>query len=224
MKVDENQIRATSGQLLHIVARLYTDEPLTEPDYNIQVQAVKLKRRVQMYQWVEEETYGYLYKSMLKFIIIYQKILYLLYSFYYSRESIYGQSIDIINNGQRTYYYTQDWRDKLVDSSLFYIRSGHENPKEFPIKNRILTANHVLIGNYELSAEAKSKIDNYIEITSDTRPEDPAIKLHSGLYYHCNDVFSPEIGDIRLQFLTAGIEGNFVRKNLLNLIFFFQNN
>lgn len=112
-----------------------------------------------------------------------------------------------------------DWRDALVDSSLFYIRSGHENPKEFPIKNRIQTANRVLIGGFEIGTHAKAEINNYIEITSDTRPEDSAIKLHSGLYYHSNDVFNPEIGDIRLQFLTAGIEGNFVSILYININF-----
>lgn len=126
-------------------------------------------------------------------------------------ESTFGSSVDIINTGQKTYYYSMDWRDKIVDSSLFYIRSGHENPKEFPIRNRIQIANNVWIGTFKLSDAVKVEIQNYIEITSDTRPEDPSIKLHSGLYYHCNDVFNPEIGDIRLQFLTAGIEGNFVR-------------
>lgn len=56
IKLDEQASKDLSGQLLYVVARLVTDEPLTEPDYNIQVQAVKLKRRVQMYQWIEEET------------------------------------------------------------------------------------------------------------------------------------------------------------------------
>lgn len=110
-----------------------------------------------------------------------------------------------------TYYYVADWKDRLIDSSLFHNRYGHENPTIFPIKNRVQIAAHVNIGNFELGMAAKSEITNFIDITSDTRPDDPSIKLHSGLYYHCNDVFNPEIGDIRLQFTTAGIEGNYVR-------------
>lgn len=57
--MDETASKEFDGQLLYIVDKLYTDEPLTEPDYNIQVQAVKLRRRVQMYQWIEEERYKF---------------------------------------------------------------------------------------------------------------------------------------------------------------------
>lgn len=121
-----------------------------------------------------------------------------------------GQSVDIMSSDTTTYYYINEWSDRPIDSALFHHRYGHENPKEFPIKNRVHIAPHVHIGKFELGKEGKSEINNYIEITSDTRPEDPSIKMHLGMYYYCDDVFNPQVGDIRLQFLTAGIEGNYV--------------
>ncbi|KFB48285.1 AGAP005797-PA-like protein [Anopheles sinensis] len=169
------------GRLIHLNGPLLTGEPLTEPDYNIQVQAVKLKRRVQMYQWIEETV-----------------------------EHRFGESVATEEVDDRSYYYTKDWRDVLIDSRSFYIRHGHHNPTTFPLDSTIHVSEHVHIGPYELGDAAKDRFKTFQEVTSDTRPEDPSVKMHSGLYYHCNDIWNPEVGDIRIQFAYAGLEGSYV--------------
>lgn len=53
IEVDANQVNVKNGQILHIIGKLHTNEALNESDYNIQVHAVKLKRHVEMYQWIQ---------------------------------------------------------------------------------------------------------------------------------------------------------------------------
>lgn len=42
-------------RLVHLSAKLWTSQPLHDPNYRVVVQAVKLKRQVEMYQWVESQ-------------------------------------------------------------------------------------------------------------------------------------------------------------------------
>ncbi|MEQ2291856.1 hypothetical protein AMECASPLE_017170 [Ameca splendens] len=42
-----------NDRLVHLSAQLHTLEPLHDPNYGVVVQAVKLRRQVEMYQWVE---------------------------------------------------------------------------------------------------------------------------------------------------------------------------
>lgn len=131
------------------------------------------------------------------------------YVLFFHREHIYGSTIDMVeSDNSPTYYYSTEWRDQIVDTSGFHMRFGHENPTRIPIESRTQLADHVHIGRYELGADIKGKIANWVDFTSDTRPDDASVKLHSGFYYHCNDVWEPEVGDVRIMFSFAGLEGS----------------
>lgn len=66
------------------------------------------------------------------------------------------------------------------------------------------------MGHITVGSELKEKFTDFVEVTSDERPERRDIKLHMGIYYHCDDVWNPEVGDIRVQFYYAGLAGEVV--------------
>ncbi|XP_049887303.1 transmembrane protein 43 homolog [Pectinophora gossypiella] len=164
------------GKIVHVVGPLRILEPISEPDYNIHVQAVKLRKRVQMYQWIEEST---------------------------DQEHFLS---DPAEETHKQYWYHKDWRDYVVDSNLFYIRPGHHNPASMPLFSETHVADNVKIGWLYLGLDVKRKVNDYYEIWSDSRPDRTDIKLHSGFYYHGESALQHEIGDLRVHFSYAGRE------------------
>lgn len=89
-------------------------------------------------------------------------------------------------------------------NSHFFIR-------EIPLKTHIYISQIVKVGHITIGDILKQKFMDYVEVTSDERPERHDIKLHMGIYYHCDDVWNPKVGDIRVQFYYAGLLGELVR-------------
>lgn len=77
-----------------------------------------------------------------------------------------------------------------------------------PVKSQTQISEDVRIGNFALGMELKKKFTDFVEVTSDERPERRDIKMHSGLYYHSSDLWEPKIGDIRVQLSYAGKGGD----------------
>lgn len=107
------------------------------------------------------------------------------------------------------YYYTTEWKDKLIDHNDFYIKHGHENPTEMPIKSQVQIATEANIGNFKLGVDLKNKFNDFVEVTSDERPERLDIKMHSGIYYHSSNLWVPTVGDIRVLISYAGKAGDY---------------
>jgi len=51
----EHVFDSNNNKLVHLTGRLQTQLALTDPDFGIKMHSVKLKRQVEMYQWVETE-------------------------------------------------------------------------------------------------------------------------------------------------------------------------
>ncbi|CAG0895352.1 unnamed protein product [Cyprideis torosa] len=164
--------------LVFISGPLEIESSLEDDDFDIQIRAVKLKRRVQMYQWIERP-----------------------YEELDPLETLPGLTLDDV-------MYDQDWRDKIINSSLFTMSHPHMNPRFIPMTSYIIVAPVVKMARLELSASLKQRFKPFTPFTGDSSPPNQSIHLHADLYYICRkDLFHPEVGDLRIQFSFAGLDG-----------------
>lgn len=167
--VDEGK----QGKLVHLTGMAKATGELSDPVLGIKVEALKLRRNVEMYQWKEES------KSE-------------------TRKKLGGGEETVT-----TYSYVKDWAGDFIDSSKFKNQAGHENPRlpmesedwtATPITVGAYTLSPGLAG--QIGGFTTVRGDDAVEL-----PETVASKkLHRSVdgFYLGEDPAKPMVGDVRV--------------------------
>lgn len=173
-------LRANEGKLVHFDGTAAADGPVDDPVFGISVEALKLRRNVEMYQWVENE------KSETK-----QKL---------------GGGEETVT----TYTYSKKWVSDPVDSSEFQQPENHSNPPEMPVESETFTAEKIHVGAFYLPPSLVGSIDNFTPRVATADEADAAAEFHqmpiqhtSGTLYLGEDPSKPAVGDVRVSFEQA---------------------
>ena len=161
---------ANEGKLVHFNGNAETDEVLTDADFGVEANAIKLTRTVEMYQWREDS------KS----------------------ETV--KKLGGGTETKTTYTYIQVWSGSAFNSSDFKHPEGHENPATMPYVSTDYVAKDVTVGAYELPGRLISGLSGYHTITPTLDKKNlPTYSLHGDQIFS-NDPASPRVGDLRIGF------------------------
>jgi len=170
---------ANQGKLVHVSGAVDSGEPIAD-DLGIQAKAVKLIRKVEMYQWKEHE------KS--------------------ETRKKFGGGTETV----KTYTYTKEWAAEPIDSSRFQKTEGHENPGGFPFEGTTVVANPVKAGAFTMSTEQIDKLTDATDLkvgddAAENLPEDAKdkLKVADGRFYMGENPSSPVLGDVRISYSTV---------------------
>ncbi len=161
------------GKLVHITGMALTDDILTDNEFGISVNAIHLKRNVEMYQWVEKS------------------------------ESTTEKKLGGAEEKTTKYTYNKKWSSSLQSSSDFRIPEGHQNPSEFAYSGMDESASDVTLKDFVLAPSLISKIGGYSSLdisgTDVTGIEDAKLTTNK-IYIGKGSGQSPQIGDIRITY------------------------
>ncbi len=164
-------------KLVHLTGPAITGETLTDPEFGISVNAIKLRRVVRMYQWRERPASPA------------------------APETTVGQS------GAPAPIYETDWAEAAIDSTGFQEPDGHWNPPAIPFPDRVLVADKVTVGAFTLSSPLVDRIERYVRLPlseEDLLKLPPDLQTRAtvddGELFFGEDPDAPAVGDLRVGF------------------------
>lgn len=166
--------QANEGKLVHLTGYATTDEILSDPEFKVQAQAIKLIREVQMYQWRQQKESE-------------------------TRQKLGGGTETIT-----TYSYVKGWENRLISSANFNQQQGHQNPSEMPYGQWHDQARDVSLGAFKLSPSLISEIDRSTPVqlneNSGIHLPSRSSQLNGNEIYVGTHPHDPQIGDLRIRF------------------------
>jgi len=160
------------GKLVHLTGVVTTEERLLDQEFAIDVNALKLRRIVEMYQWKEnKET---------------------------TEKKKVGGSVEKTT----TYTYEKNWSRSLINSDGFKIPEDHVNPAAMLYNSYDKSVGIANIGEYQLPESFIGRISNYKKYpVADLDMENAeVIDAGSSVYLGEGSVASPSIGDLKIRF------------------------
>ena len=164
-----------NGQLIHATAVAKTDETLTDPDYGVQVNAIRLVRRAEYYQWVEHSTST-------------------------TKDKVGGGQETVT-----TYTYSKEWVGSPVNSDAFKDPDYQgSNYVRINVKDNEVQAEKVDFGAYVLPKSLASSIpaNTSVALPASLANGVDTFVSDNVLYYGENPN-TPAVGDVRVTFTQA---------------------
>ncbi|MBX7222507.1 MAG: TMEM43 family protein [Blastocatellia bacterium] len=176
--VAADQINSSNeGKLVHLTGNVTVAAPISDPEFGISVKGLKLRRKVEMYQWKEVK------KS--------------------EKEKNTGGS----STTTTSYDYQREWAPEVIRSNDFRLPSGHQNPTTMPFQTIAVTAENPKVGEFLMDAAVVEKLDKFepVPIEKETLTQVPAVlrgnlKTSQGMLYWGTSPDAPKIGDLRISF------------------------
>lgn len=164
-----------AGHLVHVSGMTRTEDVLTDPEFEISENAIRLQRHVEMFQWIENQ------KSE-------------------TREKLGGGTETVT-----TYTYEKSWSENLQRSTAFHQPEGHVNPATMPIESSSFLARTVNLGAFHLNQGQISSISRAqpLPLASLQLPaqlyDKPVIRQGEQLFLG-KEPAQPRVGDMRVSF------------------------
>ena len=161
------------GELVHVAGQAITEDIVADPVFDVAVNAIRLERKVEMYQWVENKRRK-------------------------TKKKLGGGKKTVT-----TYTYSKNWSSRLIDSSRFKKPSGHYNPSSMAYRSDGFIADEVSLGEFKLSRSLIGKINRTTPLPVADLANIEGItdaSFHGSGIYIGENPSSPQIGDLRINY------------------------
>jgi hypothetical protein len=163
------------GKLVHLSGLAETFDVLRDDTFGVALSAVHLERKVEMYQWRENESSN--------------------------TEKKLGGSTETTS----TFTYEKAWSSSVNNSNNFKVPEGHENPNQMPYQRSKSSAANVSVGAFSMSSGLISSMTRSEPLPIESMDGLPSelrwkARLSNGGIYIGRSPGSPEVGDMRVSF------------------------